>query len=122
MNDERQAAAVIGLVILIGLVGLFLTGGIPGVKAFSEMSFNLGDVYVDNYRADIYLNGTLAERFVYRIESSGKYRMLYREWKMPLSAQNLSIPYVEPLKITPAAGVIPYFKRQQRQRPNPIRK
>ena len=27
MNDERQAAAVIGLVILIGLVGLFLTGG-----------------------------------------------------------------------------------------------
>ena len=74
------------------------------------MSFNLGDVYVDNYRADIYLNGTLAERFVYRIESSGKYRMLYREWKMPLSAQNLSIPYVEPLKITPAAGVIPYFR------------
>ena len=78
MNDERQAAAVIGLVILIGLVGLFLTGGVPGVKAFSEMSFNLGDVYVDNYRADIYLNGTLAEQFVYRIESSGKYRMLYR--------------------------------------------
>jgi hypothetical protein len=45
MNDERQAAAVIGLVVLIGFVGLLLTG-LPGGKAFSEMSFNLGDVYV----------------------------------------------------------------------------
>jgi len=32
MNEERQAAALIGLVFLVGLAGLFLTGGIPGVN------------------------------------------------------------------------------------------
>ncbi len=110
MNDERQAAAYIGLVILIGLVGLFLTGGIPGLNVLSETSIGLGDVYVDNYRADIYLNGTLAEQFVYRIEASGKYRMLYRTWKIPLSTQNMSVPYVEPLMISSNSGAIPYFK------------
>ncbi len=110
MNDERQAAAYIGLVILIGLVGLFLTGGIPGLNVLSETSIGLGDIYVDNYRADIYLNGTLAEQFVYRIEASGKYRMLYRTWKIPLSTQNMSVPYVEPLMISSNSGAIPYFK------------
>lgn len=109
MNDERQAAALIGLVILIGLGGLFLTGGIPGLNVLLETSIGLGDIYVDNYRADIYLNGTLAEQFVYRIEASGKYRMLYRTWKIPLSTQNMSVPYVEPLKISSNSGAIPYF-------------
>ena len=110
MNDERQAAALIGLLILIGLVGLFLTGGVTGLKVLSETSFGLGDVYVDNYTADIYLNGTLAEQFVYRIEASGKYRMLYRTWKIPLSTHNMSVPYVEPLKISSNSGAIPYFR------------
>lgn len=111
MNEERHAAIYIGLVLLVGIIGFFLTGGIPGVKPSIEMGISLGDVYVDTYRADIYLNGTLAEQFVYRIVPSGKYRMLYRSWKMPLSTQNLSQPYVEPLKVSPEAGLIPYIKQ-----------
>jgi hypothetical protein len=72
MNEERQALALICLAFLIGVIGLFLTGGLPGVKGFVEA----GDVYVDEYRADLYLNGTLEEQFVYRIKAPGKYRML----------------------------------------------
>ena len=111
MNEERYAAIYISLVLLVGIIGLSLTGGIPGVKPYIETGINLGEIYVDDYRADIYLNGTLAEQFVYRIVPSGKYRMLYRSWKMPLSTQNLSQPYVEPLKVSPEAGLIPYIKQ-----------
>ena len=73
---------------------------------------SLGDVYVDSYRADIYLNGTLEEQFVYDIGASGKYKMLYRSWKMPLSEQSLNSPYVSLLKISPPQGSVPYMKDQ----------
>ena len=108
MNEERQALALIGLAFLVGVIGLFLTGGLPGVKGFVEA----GDVYVDEYRADLYLNGTLEEQFVYRIKAPGKYRMLYRKWTMPLSTTNPSIPYIEPLKISSLQDFIPYFKER----------
>ncbi|MCX6675487.1 MAG: hypothetical protein NTW84_03605 [Methanothrix sp.] len=109
MSEDRQAAIVIGLVFLIGVAGLFLTGGLPGVKGFSESGFGLGDVYVDSYRADLYLNGTLAEQFIYQIKESGKYRMLYRNWEMTLSSQRENAPYVEPLEIVPPSGAIAYI-------------
>ena len=110
MGEERQAVAIIGLVFLVGLAGLFLSSGLPGGNGLSTTSFDLGDVYVDSYRADLYLNGTLSEQYIYQVKASGKYRMLYRNWKMPLSSQNLSVPYVEPLQIAPPRGTIAYFK------------
>ena len=110
MGEERQAAALIGLVFLVGLVGLFLTGGIPGMGGSFAPGISLGDVYVDSYRADIYLNGTLAEQFVYDISASGKYKMLYRSWKMPLSEQSMKSPYVSLLDISPPKGSLPYLK------------
>ena len=110
MNDERQAAIWISIVALIGFSGLYLTGGIPFLEAPFQAGLFLGDVYVDSYRADLYLNGTLTEKFDYHIKSTGKYRMLYRSWKMPLSEQSQSVPYIEPLKILPTPGAIPYTK------------
>jgi uncharacterized membrane protein len=111
MNEEKQAIVYISLILLIGITGLFLTGGIPGEKPYVQSEIDLGDVYVENYRADIYLNGTIGEQFVYRILPSHKYRMLYRSWRMPLSTQNLSQPYVEPLNVSSEVGVIPYIKQ-----------
>ncbi len=35
-------------------------------------------IFVQSYRADLYLNGTLQENYVYRIEEADRYRMLYR--------------------------------------------
>jgi uncharacterized membrane protein len=110
MSEERQAAAWIGLVFLVGLVGLFLTGGLPGMGGSFASGVTLGDVYVDSYRADIYLNGTLVEQFVYDISASGKYKMLYRSWKMPLSEQSMKSPYVSLLRISPPQGSVPYLK------------
>ena len=110
MNEERQAAILIGIVALIGLGGLYLTGGIPFLEEPFPAGLFLGDVYVDSYRADLYLNGTLAERFDYQVKSSGKYRMLYRNWKMPLSSQSLDTPYIEPLGILPTSGAVPYVR------------
>src|SRR5512146_1114944 len=98
---------VIAAVLFIGLLGLLLTGGLPGVEAGlpADMVIAGKDVYVDDYSADLFLNGTLKESFIYKINAPDKYRMLYRSWTtLPVSLQNLSRPYVEPLKIIPPAG------------------
>lgn len=67
-------------------------------------------ISIQSYRADIYLNGTLQENYVYKIDEGNRYRMLYRPWKLPLSAQKLGHPYVEPLSVDPPQGSIPYVK------------
>lgn len=111
MNEGRQAAALIGLILFIGIAGLFLTGGLPGMKGLPDVSMQLGDIYVDSYRADIFLNGTLSEQSVYRIGTFGKYRMLYRNIRnMPLSIQRLDYPYVELKMVDPPDGSVPYLK------------
>ncbi|HSD58080.1 MAG TPA: DUF2207 domain-containing protein, partial [Methanotrichaceae archaeon] len=115
MSETRQAAIVIAAVLFIGLLGLLLTGGLPGVEAGLPAGSVIAgkDVYVDDYSADLYLNGTLKESFIYNIDAAGKYRMLYRSWTtLPVSLQNLNRPYVEPLEIIPPAGTIPYIKDQ----------
>ena len=110
MEEGRQAAGLIGLVLLVGLVGLFLSGGSFGISNTS-LGIGLGDVYVDSYRADVYLNGTLEEIYVYRIGASGKYRMLYRNIRnMPLSSQKQNWPYVEAISIAEPQGTVPYIK------------
>ncbi len=118
MSETRQITIVIASVFLIGLLGLLLTGGLPGVNVgIPSGSVIAGkDVYVDSYSADLYLNGTLKERFIYNINTAGKYRMLYRSWTtLPVSLQNLSRPYVEPIGIIPLAGTIPYIKDQSKR-------
>lgn len=121
MNEESQAAILIGIVALIGFVGLHLTGGIPfldeaaqqgpiGQEPLQEAHFDLGDAYVDNYQADLYLNGTLIEKFSYQIDASGIYRMLYRSWKMPIIQGRIDLPYIELLEVVPTPGAVPYVR------------
>ncbi len=69
-----------------------------------------GSIAVENYSADIYLNGTVVERFQWNIRHSGIYRMLYRSWKTPLSSEKLSEPYAEPVLVLAPAGTMPYIK------------
>lgn len=115
MSETRQLAIVIAAVLFIGLFGLLLTGGLPGEKVGLPAGSVIAgkDVYVDDYSADLYLNGTLKEKFIYNIDTGGKYRMLYRSWTtLPISLQNLNRPYVQLLNIIPPAGAIPYIKDQ----------
>ncbi|HUV79647.1 MAG TPA: DUF2207 domain-containing protein [Candidatus Bathyarchaeia archaeon] len=100
MSEKRQLAILIFVVFLIGFAGVFLAAAITCY----------GDVYVDSYQADLYPNGTLEETFIYEIEESGKYRMLYRVWEAPLSWEKRGEPYVEPVSISPPPGTIPYTK------------
>ena len=66
------------------------------------------DVYIDEYRATIYPNGTLVEDFTYEI-SVKKYRMLYRLWGAPLSVDSLNQPYIELLENEAVPGAIGYY-------------
>ena len=100
MREEQQLSILLVAVFLIGVAGLFITGNMPGLANVSNQGYD-GPIYVEDYRADFYLNGTLAERYDYQINQAGKYRMLYRNWKVPLSDGNLSQPYVEMISITP---------------------
>ena len=95
MKEEYQVIAVVLTVLVIGIVGLLLTDGLPGVKSGtivnSDYLMSYGDLYVDNYNADLYLNGTLDENYLYKIGTSGKYRMLYRIWKLPISKNDKTL-------------------------------
>lgn len=113
LSENQQAALAVFAVFLIGAVGLGLTGGVPGTFGNSVGSM-IGamlsnGIYVDEYSADVYLNGTIIESFVYQVDSS-KYRMLYRNWKLPLSIGELNRPYVELINISQPSGTIAYLK------------
>lgn len=66
------------------------------------------DARVLKYSADLYLNGTIAEAFVYSIQKSNAIRMLYRNWKIPLSTVRLGVPYVELFRVSVPPGSVPY--------------
>jgi uncharacterized membrane protein len=107
LREREQFALLILVVFLIGFAGVFLIGGISGLTE------GYGDVYVESYKADFYLNGTIEETFIYAIEASGKYRMLYRVWEAPLLWERLDEPYVEPVSISSPLGTISYTKDVQ---------
>ena len=58
-------------------------------------------ISIKSYQADLYLNGTLEEKFVYQIEDANRYRMLYRSWKLPVSLEQLDRAFIEPIMIYP---------------------
>lgn len=86
------------------------TVSLDPAQEIAPLPETLGSIWVDRYSADVYLNGTLKETFQYAIRQSGKYRMLYRNWKTPLSAEPLNEPYVEPVRVLAPKGTIPYIK------------
>ena len=79
-------------------------------QEYAHPSGTQGSIWVESYSADVYLNGTLKETFLYTVRQSSKYRMLYRNWKTPLSTEPLNEPYVEPIRILAPKGTIPYIK------------
>jgi uncharacterized membrane protein len=112
LREERQLSILILTVIVIGFAGLYLTGG--GISGLASTG-DYGDIFVKSYNAELYLNGTFKETFIYEIEESGKYRMLYRVWDAPLSWGRRDEPYVEPVSISPPLGTISYTKDFQGQ-------
>ena len=111
MNENKEIVILLIVVALIGLSGLYLTGGTENACGLG----GCGDVYVDSYSANLYLNGTLEENFVYEIKEPFKYWMLYRNWKVPLSgisndpALNTT-PHIDLVSVSAPPGTIPYIR------------
>jgi len=103
MGEARQLSIVLLSTLFIGVLGLALAPRMPRM-------ISGGDVVVEEYQATIYPNGTLVEDYLYRIEVSGRYRMLYRAWEVPLSVERLDRPYVEPVRVEPPIGAVGYVR------------
>ncbi|NYT02758.1 MAG: DUF2207 domain-containing protein, partial [Methanosarcinales archaeon] len=106
MRESKVLAGLLILVLLMGAGGLYLIG------AFSSPDLS-GPVYVQDYSARLFLNGSMEETFLYRVNVDGKYRMLYRLWKVPVSFQSLGSPHVTPVAIDAPPGTVPYVKDWQ---------
>ena len=87
------------------LIAIFMISAFTVAHSLAEGD----DVYIDEYRATFYPNGTLVEEYTYEIRVK-KFRMLCRLWAVPLSADSLNRPYIEPLAIEAAPGAIGYYK------------
>lgn len=107
-REKRQLEALMASVFLIGIIGLIQMGVVPG---FGWNSQDQGDVYVECYKADLFINGTLKEQFTYKLNAEAKYRMLYRSWaSLPVSQEELAGPYVELQSVSGPVGSVPYLK------------
>ena len=87
------------------LIAIFMISAFTVIHALAGGD----DVYIDEYKATFYPNGTLVEEYTYEIRVK-KFRMLYRAWAAPLSADSLNQPYIEPLEIGVPPGAIGYYK------------
>ena len=98
---------------IIGLMAVALVIGFLGYTIIEAPKADGGSVYVDRYSADLYLNGTFLEKFDYQVNDGRRYRVLYKDWKVPLSFNALRQPYVELRDINPPGGTLPYAKDWQ---------
>ncbi len=64
MSEEKQITVLVIAVALIGITGLYLTGGLN--SSGSACILGCGDVYVESYRADLYLDGKLEKNLFTR--------------------------------------------------------
>ena len=90
---------VIGLV--LGIAGLFVIEYIPDL-------FMDDSVYVESYRATLFPDGRLEEEFTYQL-NEGRFRMLFRLWRAPLSLVPLDRPYIMVIGVGGPPGAVSYL-------------
>lgn len=112
LKESQQLTALLAIVFVVGLAGLFMAGLIPGLAGDSDMDLgpDQGSVYADSYKADIFLNGTLREEFNYLGESD---MALTRPWSLPISFAALKYPYVEALNVAYHGGTVAYVRDRE---------
>ncbi|AIJ05149.1 hypothetical protein JH146_0298 [Methanocaldococcus bathoardescens] len=90
MKEEKKMIIFCSVIFVVGVLGIFLVNSSNGI--------GYADIGVKNYEANLYIdkNLTLEEKYTYEILIDGRYRMLYRDWKVPLTYNNnLEIPYIK---------------------------
>ncbi len=102
VSEARMIFALVALTLLLGATGIFVTTLLPQIMR--------GDLYVSDYTATLYPNGTLTEEYTYTVTAAGEYRMLYRIWDATLSLQELNTPQLVLEGLEGPPGCIPYLK------------
>ena len=102
MDESRQIAVIVAVGLILAVGGIFLTNTLKGI-GFS------GQAVVTKYEAYLYPDGTLKEGFTYAFTVE-QYRMLYRDWEVPLLFTGEGSPYVQPVSIKPPEGSVAYVK------------
>ena len=102
MNETRQIATLVIITLAMGVVGVTVVGFIQG-------SGDPTGVTVGKYNAVLYSNGTLSETYIYTFTVT-QYRMLYRNWLVPLTTQPLATSHIQLLRIDNPAGTVAYVK------------
>ena len=102
LPETREILTLAAITFAIAVVAVLLITIVPGMLQ--------SDPVVD-YQATLYLNGTLVEDFVYNVQTSDQYNMLYRDWGVPMSLQDLGVPQVVFVNITSwPPGTLAYLK------------
>ncbi|XRO74734.1 DUF2207 family protein [Methanocaldococcus sp. 28A] len=94
MKEEKKIIIFCSVVFIVGVLGVFFV---------NSNIMELSNIYVKNYEANLYIgkNLTLEEKYTYVILVDGRYRMLYRDWKVPLTYnESLEIPYIRVLNLS----------------------
>ena len=102
MGETRQIAVIVIIALVLGVIGLVIVSAI--------LPLLQGDLAVSSYEATLYENGTLQEQYIYQVQYSGEYRMLYRSWEAPLVFAGSDQPYIQFVSIVPPAGSVGYAK------------
>jgi uncharacterized membrane protein len=86
VDEKKQIAILIAVAFGIGIGACILAVAIPGLFE--------GDLVIAEYTAELGVNGSLTERYVYEVKAADTYRMLFRYWEDPLSKDPLGRPYI----------------------------
>ncbi|UCD44646.1 MAG: DUF2207 domain-containing protein [Candidatus Bathyarchaeota archaeon] len=103
MSERRQILTLVVVTAIIGILAVALTGYVALPSSDGR------DIVVEEYRATFHADGTLEEEYTYAVRVQ-RFRMLYRNWEAPLSAEPLAEPNVEMVNVEPPEGALAYYK------------
>lgn len=102
MSETRQITLIFAATLLLGIAAFVLAIVVPPLLH--------GDLVVDSYEAKLSDTGTLQEQYIYNVQNSGEYRMLYRSWEAPLVFESRNTTSIQFVSIDAPAGSVGYAK------------
>lgn len=101
-GERRDLLILVAVALAIAAVAIVIAVMVPGLLE--------GDLVIADYRATLHENGTFEEVYTYEVKSGGTYRMLYRYWQDPLSAQPLQSPFIQIVDMEKPQGTVGYIR------------
>ncbi len=102
VSEKKQLVGLFIICILVAAVAILAALAIPALFE--------GDLVIDSYEATFGNDGSLVEKYVYDVRSTGEYRMLYRYWQDPLSLKEQQFPNIQFVSMDIPPGVTGYVR------------